>query len=260
MIVFAAITPHSPVSVPGIGTSSEIAALRHTLGAMERLRAELEHARPDTIVIISPHAKMEPYAFAINQEAKLKGNFADFGLEELLLEFENDFDITDKIAFSCETQEFPGHLHSSFLDHGALVPLYHLTGNMHPKLVHLSFSMLDFSKHYEYGAMLGRICEESNKRVAIIASGDLSHRLTPNAPAGYSPNAALFDRRIIGTLQHRDVQALMSLEKEMIEEAAECGLRAFIMLMGMLASRQFRFDLLAYEAPFGIGYLTARLL
>jgi aromatic ring-opening dioxygenase catalytic subunit (LigB family) len=35
----------------------------------------------------------------------------------------------------------------------------------------------------------GTAVEEVGRRVAFIASGDLSHRLKPQAPAGYNPDA-----------------------------------------------------------------------
>ncbi len=35
------------------------------------------------------------------------------------------------------------------------------------------------------------------RRVAFIASGDLSHRLKPEAPAGFNPSAHFFDEEVI---------------------------------------------------------------
>lgn len=259
MIVFAGITPHPPVSIPGVGELGDKNMVRQTSQAMDKLRRELERAKPDTIVIISPHARMEDYSFVVNSSVPLRGSFIDFGLD-LVLEFDNDIEIVDKLGYVGEMNDFPVHLHQSLLDHGTLVPLFHLVKNIDPKIVHLSFSLMDFARHYQYGELVGQVCERSGKRIAIIASGDLSHRLTPNAPAGYSPSGALFDRRILGILRNRDFSAILSLEEDIVKEAAECGLRSFVILMGTIAKHEKNFNLLSYEHPFGVGYLVARLL
>lgn len=259
MIVFAAIVPHPPLSIPGVGALEDKRKMRQTLKAFDELRSGLEKARPDTLVIISPHAQMEKYAFVVNSAASLRGSFAKFGLD-LVLEYENDVELSDTIDFAGLAREIPMHLHPYFLDHGALVPLFHLTGNVEPLVVHLAFSMFDFPRHYAYGELVGHICEQSGKRIAIIASGDLSHRITPDAPAGYSPSAALFDCRLVGILRRQDFPAILALQEDIIKEAAECGLRSFVILLGAIAHRKKEFQLLSYEYPFGIGYLVARLL
>lgn len=259
MIVFAAIAPHPPVSIPGVGDFGDKSLIRQTMRAMDYLRRELEKTKPDTVVIISPHARMEENFFVVNSNMPLRGSFASFGLD-LVLEFKNDIEIVDKIGYTGEIQDFPILLQKSFLDHGALVPLFHLIKNLDPLVVHLSFSLMDFTRHYQYGELIGKICENSKKRIAIIASGDLSHRLIPAAPAGYSPSGAFFDKRILGILRNQDFAAVQSLQEDMVTEAAECGLRSFVIAMGAIARHEKNFNLLSYEAPFGVGYLVARLL
>lgn len=259
MIVFAAIVPHPPASVRGIGNKRELKELGKTIEAMDKLRLELERTSPDTVIIISPHARLEKIAFNVNSAVSLRGGFTQFGLD-LMLEFENDAEIVNALALAGEFSDFPVHLQQSYLDHGTLVPLFHLMKNIKPKIVQLSFSLLDFATHYRYGEILENICEKTDKRVAIVASGDLSHRLLPNSPAGYSPKSALFDKRLMGILRKQDFAAIQALQKESIEEAAECGLRAFVILLGALSMEKREFKLLSYEYPFGIGHLVARFL
>ena len=56
-------------------------------------------------------------------------------------------------------------------------------------LVPVSISFLPLEKMYLFGMALQAAAGESGgKRVAILASGDLSHRLLPTAPAGYHPD------------------------------------------------------------------------
>lgn len=261
MIVFAAIMPHPPESIPGIGKAENFKAIKKTLNSFEQLRIELEKVDPETIVIISPHAHMEQYSFVINSADELTGSFMKFGLDEVH-SYVNDLEIADKLAFACSmsVNDFPVHLHPDFLDYGALIPLYHITKKIKPKIVHLSFSLMDYNFHYRYGEIISKIINENGGRIAVIASADLSHRLTENAPAGFSPKAQKFDHEVLHFLGADDIASIMSMDQKDIAEIAECGMRSIIILLGILHGTPYKFKLLSYESPLGIGYLTARLL
>jgi len=264
MIVFAAIMPHPPESIPGIGKTGDFNAIQKTLNSFNELRMGLEQADPDTIVVISPHAELEPYSFVVNSASKLVGNFADFGLDEAY-SYENDIGIVDSIVFACSLSlgDMPGlpvHLQQNFLDHGALIPLYHLTKNIKPRIVHLAFSLMNYDSHFRYGEILQKVFEKNENRIAIIASADLSHKLTPDAPAGFSQRAQEFDRALLHFLENNYVTNIIGLDNILVKEAAECGLRSIIILLGILHGMPYKFKLLSYECPSGIGYMTARML
>ena len=46
------------------------------------------------------------------------------------------------------------------------------------------------------------------------------------------------------------------MDKKLIFEAEECGLRSILILLGILNRMSYEPQLLSYEAPFGVGYLT----
>ncbi|MGL5751253.1 MAG: hypothetical protein ACRCXT_12035 [Paraclostridium sp.] len=60
----------------------------------------------------------------------------------------------------------------------------------------------------------------------IIASGDLSHRLKEGGPYPYTPLGKEFDDKLISILQNGDLNELFSIDKDLIQEAGECGLRS----------------------------------
>ncbi len=257
MISSAYITPHPPIIIPGIGQPDDLKAVGKTISAMEKLRENLEKAKPDTIILISPHAPTDYSSFVINSSPKLVGSFIDFGLDKDF-EFKNNLDLVEKMAARANEKDIPVHFHEGFLDHGALVPLYYLTKNIKPKLVELSFSFLDFQRHYKYGEMIGEILAKERENLAVVASGDMSHRLIPSAPAGYSPRGKEFDEKLIDLLYNKDTSGILNLDLNFVEEAGECGLRSVIILLGVLKGK-YEFRLLNYEGPFGVGYLTAIL-
>jgi aromatic ring-opening dioxygenase LigB subunit len=57
------------------------------------------------------------------------------------------------------------------------------------------------------------------------------------------------------------VDDILNLDENIIKEAKPCGLGAISMLFGVLSGAQADWDMITstYEAPFGIGYLTASL-
>ena len=260
MIVFAAIMPHPPESIPGIGTPDDLLAIEKTLQSFDELRKGLEESDPNTLIIISPHAHLESYSFNINSASILRGSFEKFGVDAVY-EYENNIDFSNKLAFAGSMNEIPAHLHEDFLDHGALIPLHHLLRNINPKIVHLSFSLMDYNCHYRYGEIIqGLIGKGIGGRVAVVASADLSHKLTMASPAGFSPAAIKFDRDILHHLGAKDQTSILGLQPEALNEAAECGIRSIVILLGILHGVDYGFNLLSYEYPFGIGYMTARLL
>ncbi len=259
MICFAAIAPHPPIIVPGIGKEEDLKQVKKTILAMERLREDLEKAKPDTVIVISPHAPFDFGSFGINSAPVLAGDLSAFGSGKQL-SFENDSNIIQQIKKVSLAENISAHFYKSALDHGALVPLCYLTENIRPKLVHLSFSGLDPVSHYQYGELIGGISADSPKRIAVVASGDLSHRLIPDAPAGYSPAGKKFDRELIGFLEEKKEKEILNFDGGFVEEAGECGLRSIIMLLGTVKTKEWHFDLFSYEGPFGVGYLVGRLV
>jgi AmmeMemoRadiSam system protein A len=96
-----------------------------------------------------------------------------------------------------------------------------------------------------------------DKKVAVVASGDLAHRLTIDAPAGYSPRAKEFDEKVLSAVQELNVKELLKIKQELIDDAGECGLRPIFFLLGVLGGLSFSSDILSYEGPFGVGYAVA---
>lgn len=259
MLVFAAIMPHPPESVSGIGTPEDFVLIKKTLQAFEQLRNDLEKADPETIVIISPHGHMETYSFVINSGAELEGSLSNFGAKKTY-KYDSNIEIADNLSFACLMNEMPCELHLHSVDHGVIIPLYHLLKKNKSKIVHLSFSLMNYERHYRYGEIIQKIIDSYPERIAVIASGDLSHNLNINAPTVLSSEAEEFDQTIIHHLGANDLASIMSMDEAFAMDARECGMRSIIILLGILHGKPYEFKLLSYESPSGVGYLTARLL
>ena len=55
MIVFACLSPHAPIFLPDIGSKTDRQKVKKTTDALESLAPKLKAAKPDIIIISSPH-------------------------------------------------------------------------------------------------------------------------------------------------------------------------------------------------------------
>lgn len=262
MIRYAAITPHPPIIIPTIGRSN-LNLCRKTVNAMKTVGEKFRMVKADTIVLISPHGPVQYDKFVINYSPTLRGDLSSFGDYRRFI-FKNDRELIDEIIKNSRSSRLPiGLTRELELDHGALVPLYYLIDekdlSYNPQLVHMSFSMLPLDYHNRFGEVLGHTLQNSPKVISFIASGDLSHRVTPDAPAGYSPQGRIFDKTLTDLIRQKNIKGILNLDPYLIEEAGECGLRSIVILLGALANLRWEVKSFSYEAPFGVGYMAVSL-
>jgi AmmeMemoRadiSam system protein A len=113
--------------------------------------------------------------------------------------------------------------------------------------------------HLRFGACIARAVDQLGRRVAFIASGDLSHRLKPEAPAGFNPSAHFFDEEVIAALRANAPDRIVEIDHNLRRLAGECGYRSMLVAIGAAAKLPLSCDVMSYEAPFGVGYLVAQL-
>jgi aromatic ring-opening dioxygenase LigB subunit len=221
---------------------------------MEALAAAA--GEPETIVVISPHSDGSASRFYVKRAETLWGDFSAFNCPQVAIERENDGELV--ACLLAAAADDPGvslvPTDDDYLDHGVLVPLGFLRGR---RLVSLSI-VADYRVHRALGRLVRRCAEELGRDVLFLASGDLSHRLTRDAPAGYDPKGALFDAEVTTRLGEGRLAELGELDPGLVRAAGECGLRSLVALDGYLGDEAARKPkLLSYEGPFGVGYAVA---
>lgn len=256
MLVFSAITPHPPVIIPTIGKNG-IEKVKQTAQAMEKLEHELYGAKPDVIVIISPHGHVLSDSFTINLNKSFYADFETFGDWQTKLEFKSKPGLVSKFKERLE-KELPVKLISEEkLDHGIGVPLYFLSDHLkNTPIIPIYYSHLDLESHWKFGDLLREEIIKSDLRIAVIASGDLSHKLTKDAPGGFSENAQKFDDKLIQIVEKKDYNEILKITPEQMEEVSECGVRSFAILFGIINKFEHTPDIISYEKPLGVGYMV----
>lgn len=139
-------------------------------------------------------------------------------------------------------------------DWGFNVPLYFLANGFRGEIKKILTGMESPQFYFEKGRKTYQRME-NGKKYALVASGDLSHRLNEDSPYGFNPQGPKFDKALIEFLSKKDIENFLELDNY-FPQAGECGLRSFSFLLGILEESKLRWqpDILSYEGPFGIGY------
>ena len=147
-------------------------------------------------------------------------------------------------------------------DWGFNVPLFFLAKDFKGKTETYLTGLEDPAFYFEKGKKVFHetynMKHETDKKVALIGSGDLSHCLKEEGPYGFHSDGPKFDKALIKFLKEKDIENLLKLD-QMFPQAGECGLRSFCFILGILEASGINWqpEILSYEAPFGVGYLVA---
>jgi MEMO1 family protein len=251
---------HAPVVIPEVGGDRGARAAA-TTAAMAQAAGVLVAGHPEVVILVSPHAPRRKGSWGIAEGPSVSGDFTSFGAPDcgVLLPLARPaaaLIARAAAARGLRSHGFPGDA----LDHGALVPLRFLAaaGWRGPTLV-IAFPIrpeLDDARRL--GAALADAALASGRRWALVASGDMSHRLTPGAPAGYDPRATDFDLAVHAAIEAGDLEAALSVDDELRDLAAEDVLDPLAVAAAAIGDTGGR-RVLSYQAPFGVGYLIAVL-
>lgn len=259
-VSIAVLMPHPPVVIPAVGGRRGHAAAK-TMRAMSDCARRVAAVRPDAVVLVSPHSPRRPDAFGLWSGPTIDGSLARFGAPDTAVSFPADKSLCRAVAdFAHARRLHTWQIREDELDHGATVPLWYLAeaGWSGPTVV-LSLNYPGEGGLEELGRAVAEAARASDRRVAFVASGDMSHRLKPGAPAGFHPRAGEFDRQFIETLRRADYRGLKAIDPDLQELAAEDAVDSTLVAAAAVDWNSRGHEVLSYEGPFGVGYGVAVL-
>ena len=240
---FSALMCHAPIVLPAVG-GARSGLCAATTRAMREVAARAVDSAPDRLVLVSPHTPRHPVAWAAWTGPHC-GDLSSFGAPELAIELPDAPEAA--AAVGAEPVAEGG------LDHGAMVPLLFLweAGWRGPTAL-LGLPWQDPPD----SAAVGRALATLPGRTAVIASGDMSHRLKPGAPSGFHPRAQRFDDAFVAGLRGDDWSAAVAAEQRGVaaEDVVDSVRVAMAAVPGPLNA-----EVLSYEGPWGVGYTEAIL-
>ena len=254
------IVPHPPLIIPEVGKGEERKVAK-TIAAYQEIASRIATLQPDTIIITTPHNTMYADYLHISPGNGATGDFQDFGAAKvkLTVNYDTAF-IEELLAITAEEKLAAGTLgaKTKALDHGTMVPLYFINQAYEAyQLVRISLAGLSPFFHYQFGKCIAKAAQQSEKKIIIVASGDLSHKLKADGPYGLAEEGKLFDQMLTSAMAKGDFLQFLSFDGDFCEAAAECGLRSFIIMAGALDGKAVKAELLSYEGTFGVGYAVA---
>jgi len=253
------VLPHSPLLIPEIGRAN-YSFLDKTAAAYRQIGESLKELEVDTLLIISPHGLTQDDTFTLNVAPEMSINLQDFGFIPPKTILSGDSFLADQIKTALKGDISLQLISESTLDYGSAIPAYilkSLAGDF--KIIVITpANELSLDAHYNLGKRLQEIIRASDKKIAVLASSDLSHRLKRKSPGGYSPKGAKFDNKLIEYLSDPKTAAIniLKMDGKLIKDAGECGLKPITILLGILEGTPSKARIFSYQTDFGIGYLS----
>ncbi|QCT70281.1 AmmeMemoRadiSam system protein A [Eubacterium maltosivorans] len=259
-VVGTFIVPHPPIILPEVGRGEE-KKIEKTARAYRAVAKRIAELKPDTIVITSPHSVMYADYFHISPGSGAEGDLRAFGVSGVLVKASYDEVLAKAVGIQAEEDGIPaGTLGEKdpALDHGTLIPLWFLAPfKLSSEVVRIGLSGLPMIDHYRLGESIAKAADKLDRRIVIVASGDLSHKLKEDGPYGFASEGPVFDADVTAAMKRADFLRFLTYEPGFCEKAAECGLGSFAIMAGTLDGTAVEPELLSYEGPFGVGYAVA---
>ena len=253
-IVFACAASHAP----GMTAWTEAAPKEQAdnfLGNYRKLSARLAASKPDVIVALT----VEHWAnFFLNGMPTFcigRAEHYDGPIEEWLripqARVPGDAKLAAELIDACLHGGFdPTFSDELLFDHATFLPLSFLNPNMALPVVPIIFNTLTppmptAKRCFAFGRFLGQLLDKNPKRIAIIATGGLSHW---PGEAKHGKINIPFDRQFLENLVSGDHAKLCAYTQDEINTEAGSGgheIRTWIALAGAVES--WKAELLAYE-------------
>ncbi len=187
----------------------------------------------------------------------MEGHFGPFGHSGVAVTFPADSETGQALAQDQPDLLVP--LPLSQLDHGALVPLWFLAeAGLEVPLTVIGLPWEpDPDTNRQLGRDLRRVMDGLVGPWALLASGDMSHALQPGAPGGFHPEAHRFDAEVEACVREARLTEISRIPAHLRDLAREDVVDSLEVLDGALGASFITPRVLAYEAPFGVGYMEA---
>lgn len=259
-VQIAVLMPHAPVLVPELA-AGRVAEVEKTIAAMRKVARRVLAHQPGALVLVSPHSPRRKRAFGVWAAERHQGSLARFNAPELAVDLPNDRTmLSELMTASDECGAELWFIEDGELDHGAVVPLWFMqeAGWNGPTTI-LSLKEADDGSLEILGRAIAKAASHRGGVVALIASGDMSHRLLPGSPCGYHPDAWMFDDEFIRMADEGNAPGLMDFNRGLRGLAGEDAVDSTVVALAAVGHDMHGHEVLSHEGPFGVGYGVAVL-
>ena len=271
-VVYACIAPHGAEAIPQLASKIVRRKFHPTTSGMERMADEVERAKPDTIVIASPHnlrlwhhigiviaENSSGILCASRQSGKsvtLKMK-CDVGFARALLALASKRGLP-VVGVNYGSAEGPAS--DMPMDWGTLVPLWFFAKKLKrkPRIVIVTPSReIPLRLNFEFGRAIADLAERSRKRIVFVASADQAHAHKKFGPYGFSRRAGEYDAIVLDLVGNNRLRSVLRFDPRLIEQAKPDSLWQMVMLAGVAEKVRLRGSVLSYQVPTYFGIMCA---
>lgn len=261
----AFLLPHPPVMIPKVGRKNT-EQVKDTIDNVKYLSHIIKKENYELYIIISPHLPLEDKF--IFYSGTIGGSLKLFNAPEIKVSIQSNAKYCSLLKEQADNRQINAQVTNitkgaDFLDHGCVTPLWLLFGDTPIECIPIgltAYSHFNNYTNYNLGKIISETVESLNKRTALLVSGDLSHRLKPGSPAGYSPRGLEFDYRIGEIFKSGRLNDFVKIDKMLADEAGHCGLPGLQIMAGAVDGLELETSVHSYEGPFGVGYMVASVI
>jgi aromatic ring-opening dioxygenase LigB subunit len=266
-LVFAAIAPHGGLAIEEACAPGEESVAIATRKGMQSLGRLFDAAKPEAVVIATPHNVHIAGALGVVVSGRVAGQLE--GAPDVALDVPTETRLAWSTLAAFAQAELPS-VGISFgsndpstavapMDWGVLIPLWFMGGRREPPVpvvVVTPARDLPPGAHVDAGRAISRAADASGLKVAFIASADHGHAHDPDGPYGFDEKARVYDELICEIVKGNELHRLVDIQPSLVERAKADSWWQMLMLAGATGDG-WRGRLVSYEAPTYFGMLTA---
>jgi aromatic ring-opening dioxygenase LigB subunit len=270
-LVYACIAPHGGEIIPELASKSVLHKFEETRAAMRVLARRISEARPQTVVIASPHNLRLLSNIAVVISENSSGTLKGSSNRSVNVRARCDVDFGKIVVRQSEKAGLPvvganygtaaGSSSGMQMDWGTLVPLWFVLKEQKLKariLIVAPSREISLRKNFDFGRLLGRLMKrDKNRNFAFIASADQAHAHSRSGPYGFSPAASKYDDFVINAIRDNKLDRILQLKARFIEDAKPDSPWQMIILAGINEVIPLRSQLLSYQVPSYYGMACA---
>jgi aromatic ring-opening dioxygenase LigB subunit len=270
-LVYACIAPHGGEIIPELASKSVLHKFEETREAMRVLARRISEARPQTVVIASPHNLRLLSKIAVVISENSSGTLKGTSNRSVNVRARCDVDFGKIVVRQSEKAGLPvvganygtaeGSSSDMQMDWGTLVPLWFVLKEQKMKsriLIVAPSREISLRKNFEFGRLLGRLMKRDKKRnFVFIASADQAHAHSRSGPYGFSPAASKYDDFVMNAIRDNNLNRILQLRARFIEDAKPDSPWQMVMLAGIGEVIPLRSQLLSYQVPSYYGMACA---
>ena len=247
-IVLAAKISHVPSIWMDLSMEKYRGIRRNAIDALAELGRRARACRAETFLIFDTHWIVNQ-GFHVNAKARHEGVFTSGEMPHMLYDMSYAYDgdprLAKLLAETAGAAGFNAHAHDTpqlTCEYGTLTPMHLMNPDADIRVVPLAanqFASVDEGRRM--GAAISEAIGRSDRRVAVLASGSMSHQFWPNAlsQAGLNTVNTEFNRqvdlRVLDLWAEGRVEEFLAMLPDYAERChGECAMIDTAMLFGVL--------------------------